>query len=129
MSVRRQIIAALSAGGHGFATVYDVDHATRLVDAHAAEVLAAERAKREKATPAAVADAPEFFRPGHTYTQRAVSSYTQTWRFTVMAVADSPGGMRTALGFLASDKGVWTPHGEIELDGWTDVTEAGESRD
>lgn len=41
MSVRRQIIAALSSGRRGgFVSLYDVDHATRLVDAHAAEARA-----------------------------------------------------------------------------------------
>lgn len=46
MSVRRQIIAALSAGSvSGLVTLYDVDHATRLVDAHAAEVLGETRSE------------------------------------------------------------------------------------
>ncbi|MFD4968908.1 hypothetical protein [Streptomyces sp. NPDC058424] len=72
--------------------------------------------------------AADFFQPGHTYAQVKFSPtlLEQRWMFKVVAVADTPGGQRTALGFLADDSGIWAPHGEYELDGWTDVTETAE---
>ncbi|MGA5506866.1 hypothetical protein [Streptomyces umbrinus] len=49
MSVRRQIIAALSEDSlGGFATLHDVEHAEQLVDAYRTEVLAE---AEEKTTP------------------------------------------------------------------------------
>ena len=71
-----------------------------------------------------------FFQVGRTYARGFTTSapLREMWSFKVTAVADGPDGLTTALGFLhgaTCGSGVWTPHGEYEFDGWTDVTEAG----
>lgn len=65
---------------------------------------------------------PDFFQPGHTYSSRGA------WTFKPTSVVSAPDGQRVALGFIHGDltygAGVWTPHGEYELDGWRDITDA-----
>jgi hypothetical protein len=80
--------------------------------------------------PDAEADGPEFFQPGWTYTQTSNASSSLpprvTWTFDVRSVEEAPDGQLTALGFLRGDHygtGVWTPHGEYDLDGWTVVAD------
>lgn len=133
MSVRRQIIAALSASSvSGTAALYDVDHATRLVDAHAAELLAEDRANaREKATPTGATATPDFFQPGHTYTQNAPFRAPEDRpNFQCIAVATHPTtGNRRAFGFdQPGAGGPWSSaslRDEEWADGWIDVTEGG----
>lgn len=126
MSVRRQIIAALSGGSRGgFVSLYDVDHATRLVDAHAAEVLTADRANAlEEATPTGATVTPDFFQIGHTY--RLGRRHT----FRCTAVDSNPGtGEPHAIGWAYdthTDRWRITDlTGASWNGGWVDVTEAG----
>ncbi|MFJ1657206.1 hypothetical protein [Streptomyces anthocyanicus] len=67
---------------------------------------------------------PDFFQPGRTYTSGTASTLPPApqWTFQVTTVAESPRGERVALGFLTGATygcGVWTPHGEHDMAGWT----------
>ncbi len=67
---------------------------------------------------------PDFFQPGRTYTSGTASTLPPApqWTFQVATVARSPRGDRVALGFLTGATygcGVWTPHGEYDMAGWT----------
>ncbi|MBZ6258821.1 hypothetical protein KVH22_25230 [Streptomyces olivaceus] len=87
---------------------------------HAATLL------RRIADEAAAETEPDFFQPGRTYTSGTASTLPPTpqWTFQVTTVAKSPRGDRVALGFLTGATygcGVWTPHGEDDVAGWTAV--------
>ncbi|MEU5596617.1 hypothetical protein [Streptomyces sp. NPDC020298] len=84
-------------------------------DARTLRALAAERYGQAPANTAA-----GFFRPGRIYVNAGRT-------FKVVAIAEIPRGLRTALGFSSDSSGIWIPDGEYELDGWTDITEAGET--
>lgn len=79
----------------------------------------------EEVTPATAT--PEFFQPGHTYTRE---HHGNTVRFLVRHVDTSPDGIhRIASGWRIEDGDVyWSPSDSDDMDGWTDVTEAGDAR-
>lgn len=95
---------------------------------HLASVL---HAAGEKATPTEAKATPDFFQPGHTYTE---PGDTTDWRFRCDSITTHPeNGERTALGWRHF-RGEWEPYAYDEDDfeihliaGLADDTEAGEA--
>jgi hypothetical protein len=85
--------------------------------------MAAELAARGLTAPA---DAAPFFQVGHTYTRE---HHGRTIEFRVDYISTPPGSSwRVARGWRLSEDGDWEPTDSDDMDGWTDVTEAGGSR-
>lgn len=83
----------------------------------------------EKATAAAATATPDgFFVPGRTY---AREHHASTIRFLVRYIDDSPEGIpyRVAFGWKTEDGDVCaSPFDSDDMDGWVDVTGAGDGR-
>lgn len=70
--------------------------------------------------------AADFFQPGHTYTRQ---HHGDRIEFYVEHIASAPSGrLRIAFGWRTGPDGAEEPSDSDDLDGWTDVTEAGEGR-
>lgn len=68
----------------------------------------------------------DFFQPGHTYTRQ---HHGDRIEFYVEHIASAPSGrLRIAFGWRTGPDGAEEPSDSDDLDGWTDVTEAGEGR-
>lgn len=66
----------------------------------------------------------DFFEPGHTY---AREHHGDTVRFLVRGVSWAPDhSYRVAFGWRTDEDGDWEHTDSDDMDGWTDVTEAGE---
>jgi hypothetical protein len=78
----------------------------------------------EEATAAAATATPDFFQPGHTYTRE---HHATTIRFLVRGVSWAPDhSYRVAFGWRTDEDGDWEFTDSDDMDGWTDVTEAGD---
>lgn len=109
-------------------TVTDFDRGRRAAEGCVVEELRELAATGEKATAAAATATPDFFQPGHTY---AREHHASTIRFLVRYIDDSPEGIpyRVAFGWKTEDGDVCaSPFDSDDMDGWTDVTEAGDGR-
>lgn len=104
-------------------TVTDFDRGRRAAEGCVVEELRELAATGEEAT-AAAATATPFFQPGHTYSRQ---HHGNTIRFLVRHVSWAPDhSYRVAFGWRVDDDGDWEPTDSDDMDGWTDVTEAGD---
>jgi hypothetical protein len=70
-----------------------------------------------------------FFEVDHTYqfTDTSPTLHVTTWTFKVDSISTPPGGGRpVAFGWRRENNEPWEPDSCDDLDGWTDVTEAGD---
>ncbi|MFD0052982.1 hypothetical protein ACFVHR_04560 [Streptomyces sp. NPDC127168] len=113
----------------GQMTVWSEPEVTAAVDAYRTEVLAGEKSSPARAD---AIPAPDFFQPGHTYSDSKAGAGTD-WRFRCDTVTTHPeNGERAAVGWRHF-RGEWGPYAYYEDDyevhqavGITDVTEGGE---